>query len=292
MNLAIGFGLVAVSVLGGFAAMGGNLAVLWQPYELVIILGAALGAFVIANPVSVLLDTLRCLLAIGRGRPYDKEDYLELFALLYMLFKTGKDDLKSLEHDLDDPLKSKFFSAFPVIAKKRRNVVFLADYLRLVLLGSEKSHELEPLIDTEIDSIEQELNKVPNALGVMADSLPAVGIVAAVLGVINAMGAISEPPAVLGALIGGAMVGTFMGVLLSYGVVGPLAGAIRDRREQEIIYYLAVKTSLIAFLNGYHPRICVEYARKTVSEEVRPQFEEVETTMREASQRTGLDMEI
>ncbi|MFC2970503.1 flagellar motor stator protein MotA [Acidimangrovimonas pyrenivorans] len=290
MNLIIGFVLVAASVLGGFAAMGGSLSVLWQPFELIIIVGAALGAFVIANPVSVLVDTLRSLLAIGRQRPYDKEDYLELFALLYMLFKTGKDDLKSLEKDLDDPLTSKFFSAFPAISGKRRNVVFLADYLRLVLLGSEKSHELEPLIDTEIDSIEQELNKVPNALNVMADSLPAVGIVAAVLGVINAMGAISEPPAVLGALIGGAMVGTFMGVLLSYGVVGPIAGAIRDRREQEVTYFLAVKSSLMAFLNGYHPRICVEYARKTVSEEVRPHFEEVEGAMRDASQRTGMEL--
>ncbi len=290
MNLLLGVMLVAASVLGGFSAMGGSLAVLWQPFELLIIVGAALGAFIIGNPTAVLFDTPRALKAAIRGKAHGKADYLELFALLYMLFRIGKEDLRSLESDLDNPLESAFFQRFQVVGRKRQHTVFLADYLRLVLLGSEKAHELEPLIDTEIDSIEQELNRVPDALMVMADSLPAVGIVAAVLGVINAMGAISQPPAVLGALIGGALVGTFMGVLLSYGLVGPLAAAVRSRREQEITYYLAVKTSLMAFLNGYHPRICVEYARKTISEEVRPRFEEVEAAMRAAARDAGLTM--
>jgi chemotaxis protein MotA len=288
MNLILGLLLVTGSVLGGFAAMGGNLWVLWQPWELVIICGAAIGAYIIANPKSVIADTLRSLKSLVGGKPHNKEEYLELFSLLYMIIRLGKEGLSKIEDDLDQPLKSSFFKNFSYVSRNPKNVRFIADYFRLIMLGSEKSHEMESLIDTEIDTIEHELNRVPNALMIMADSLPAVGIVAAVLGVIKAMGSISEPPAVLGALIGGALVGTFLGVLLSYGFVGPLAASIRARREQELAYYIAIKASIIGFLNGYQPQICVEYARKTISEEIRPEFEEVERKMKETAEKIGL----
>ncbi|MBO9428642.1 flagellar motor stator protein MotA [Sulfitobacter sp. R18_1] len=290
MNLILGLLLVAGSVLGGFAAMGGNLWVLWQPWELVIICGAATGAYIIANSRSVIADTLRSLRALVGGKPHNKEEYLELFSLLYMIIRLGKGGLSKIEGDLDQPLKSSFFKNFSYVSRNPKNVRFIADYFRLIMLGSEKAHEMESLIDTEIDTIEHELNRVPNALMIMADSLPAVGIVAAVLGVIKAMGAISEPPEVLGALIGGALVGTFLGVLLSYGFVGPLASAIRARREQELAYYIAIKASIIGFLNGYQPQICVEYARKTISEEIRPEFEEVERKMKETAEKIGLNV--
>jgi chemotaxis protein MotA len=290
MNLFIGLLIVMGSVLGGFAAMGGNLAVLWQPWELVMIIGAALGAYIIANPKSVIRDTLWSVVGLMRGRVHTQEEYLELFAMLYMLFRQGKDNLHKLEKDFDDPMNSKFFTSFPHVSRNPTNVRFLADYFRLVLLDNQKSHELEALLDTEIESIETDLYKVPNALLTMADSLPAVGIVAAVLGVIKAMGAISEPPEVLGALIGGALVGTFLGVLLSYGFVGPLGNAVRARREQELTYYIAIKTALIAHLNGYKPEIAVEYGRKTINAIDRPVFEDVEESMRETALKVGMEV--
>jgi chemotaxis protein MotA len=290
MNLFIGLLIVMGSVLGGFAAMGGNLAVLWQPWELVMIIGAALGAYIIANPKSVIRDTLWSIIGLMKGRAHSQEEYLELFAMLYMLFRQGKDNLGKLEKDFDDPMNSKFFTSFPHVSRNPTNVRFLADYFRLVLLDNQKSHELESLLDTEIESIEADLYKVPNALLTMADSLPAVGIVAAVLGVIKAMGAISEPPEVLGALIGGALVGTFLGVLLSYGFVGPLGNAVRARREQELTYYIAIKTALIAHLNGYKPEIAVEYGRKTINSLDRPVFEDVEQSMRETALKVGMEV--
>ncbi len=288
MNAIFGLLLVAGSVLGGFAAMGGNLWVLWQPWEMVMIIGASVGAYIIANPNSVIRETFKAIGGLVKGRPHSKEEYLELFSLLYMIIRMGKDNLAKLEKDLDQPETSKFFNSFSYTSKNTRNVRFIADYFRLILLGSEKSHELESLIDTEIETIEQDLNRVPNALMIMADSLPAVGIVAAVLGVIKAMGAIAQPPEILGALIGGALVGTFLGILLSYGLVGPLAAAVRARREQELAYYIAIKASIISFLNGYRPQICIEYARKTIAEEVRPVFEEVESTMQSTADKLGM----
>lgn len=290
MNIVFGLILVIGSVIGGFWAMGGPLYVLWQPYEIVIIVGAAVGAYIIANPNSVLKETISSITALIRGKPYKSKDYLELFSLLYLVFKVGRSNLKKIESDLDKPAESNFFKQFPTLSKHPKNVRFLADYMRLVLLGSDKPHELESLIDEEIETIERALMRVPNALTVMADSLPAIGIVAAVLGVIKAMGAISEPPEVLGMLIGGALVGTFLGVILSYGFVGPLAYAIRMRREQELAYYISIKSSLIAFLNGYAPQICVEYGRKVVAEDVRPEFEEVETTTIQYAQNVGMNI--
>ena len=288
MNILLGFILVIGSVLGGFAAMGGHLSVLWQPYELVIIVGAAIGAYIISNPSKVIKETIKSIFQMVGGKPYSKRDYLDLFSLLYLVFRTGKQNLNKLESDFDNPLESNFFNQFKLVSKKSKNVIFIADYMRLILLGSNNPHELEALLDEEIETIERELHRVPSALMVMADSLPAIGIVAAVLGVIKAMGAISEPPEVLGALIGGALVGTFLGVLLSYGVVGPVGQSVRARKEQELEYFIAIKASLIAYLNGYPPQICVEYGRKTISEEVRPEFEEVEKATMETAGKTGL----
>ncbi len=288
MNLAVGFLLVVGSVLGGFFAMGGNLMVLWQPWEIVIIVGAAMGAFIISNPKAVIKETYYSLLSLTSGKPHSKDEYLELLSLLYILFRQGKADIQKLEGDLDRPENSDFFKSFDFVGRNPKNARFIADYFRLVLLGSQKSHEMESLLDEEIDTMEQEGARVPNALSAMADSLPAIGIVAAVLGVIKAMGAISEPPEILAMQIGGALVGTFLGVLLSYGLVGPLAAAVRSRREQEMAYYVAIKASIVAYLNGYPPQICVEYARKVISSDIRPEFEEVEDVTKVAQSRVGL----
>lgn len=276
MHYAFGILVVLGSVIGGYYAMGGDFTILWQPFEFLIVCGAALGAFIVANPRSVLKDTAKAVFSLMRGRPHKKEDYLELLTLLYVVFRTGRRDLQTLENDLDNPQKSKFFRRFPRMSSNQRNLRFICDYMRLILLGSEKAHELEALMDEDIETIKFELNKTPKALEKMAETLPALGIVAAVLGIIKAMGAIDQPPEVLGHLIGGALAGTFIGIFMSYGFVAPLAQAIKTRREQELNYYVAAKASVIAYLNDYAPQICVEYGRKLIATDMRPDFSEVE----------------
>src|SRR5690625_2109591 len=276
MHYAVGILIVLGSVVGGYWAMGGDFTILWQPFEFVIVCGAALGAFIVANPRSVLKDTGRAMLSLVRGRSHKKEDYLELLTLLYVVFRTGRRNLQSLESDLDRPVSSAFFKRFPRMSSNTRNLRFICDYMRQILLGSEKAHELEALMDEDIETIRLELNKTPKALERMAETLPALGIVAAVLGIIKAMGAMDESPEVLGQLIGGALAGTFIGIFMSYGFVSPLAHAIKTRREQELNYYVAAKAAVIAYLNEYAPQICVEYGRKLIATEVRPDFVEVE----------------
>lgn len=285
MNLIIGLPLVTLSVLGGFYALGGNLWVLWQPAEFLIIVGTAIGAFIIGNPRAVIVDSLRAVGGLVGRTHLRKQDHLELFTLLFLLFDKNSEQMRALEKDLDAPMTSEFFRQFSFVKSDPRLVRFVADYLRLVTLGEQKPHELEPLLDSEIDAIEHEMQRVPRAINAMAESLPAIGIIAAVLGVIKAMGAIAEPPEVLGTLIGGAMVGTFLGVLLSYGLVGPVANAIRARREQDLEFFLAIKSAFMAFMNNYPAPICVEYGRKTLSEEQRPTFEEIEDATTGANKR-------
>ncbi|WP_245986773.1 motility-associated protein [Azospirillum thermophilum] len=218
------FGIVAVflSVLGGFAAMGGRMGVLWQPVEIVIIIGAGVGGYVIANTPSVLRDTVRTVGFVARGHRSNKNDYLDVISLLYALLRVAKSKgVSQIEQDIDKPGDSPIFTQYPAVFRHERSLTFLCDYLRLIALGQDNPHDLEALMSEEIETISREMNQVPKALQNLADALPALGIVAAVLGVINAMSAISEPPEVLGRMIGGALTGTFLGVLLSYGLVGP-----------------------------------------------------------------------
>src|SRR5690625_2385667 len=278
MHYLFGICVVLGSVIGGYYAMGGDFTILWQPWEFLIVCGAALGAYVVANPRTVLGDTMSAILSLMRGRPHKKEDYLELLTLLYVVFRTGRRSLQSLESDLDNPGESAFFQRFPRMSSNTRNLRFICDYMRLILLGSERAHELEALMDEDIETIRFELNRTPKALDRMAETLPALGIVAAVLGIIKAMGAIDQPPEILGHMIGGALTGTFVGIFMSYGFVAPLSQAIRTRREQELNYYVAAKASVIAYLNDYPPQICVEYGRKLIATDLQPNFSEVEET--------------
>ncbi len=284
MNLIIGALIVALSVLGGYAALGGSVAVLWQPFEFVIIFGAAIGAYIIANPVSVLRDTAAAVGQVFRGPKYTRSDYLQLLSLLYTLFKLAKTKgLMHLERDIEHPEESDLFRKYPAVLKHKRSVEFLTDYLRLISLGSEKAHELESLMDEEIETISKELQHATKGLQVMGEGLPALGIIAAVLGVIKAMGAVNQPPETLGKYIAAALTGTFLGVILAYGLVTPLANLVKSRREAELNYYMATKAALLAFLNGYAPQICVEYARKVLYSEVQPSFYEVEAATSLAS---------
>lgn len=277
MFVIIGIVVVLGAVVGGYAASGGHLGVLWQPFELIIIFGAAIGSLCIGNPKAVLFGIGKGVASTFKGSPYTKDSYLELLSLLYTTFKLArtKGNL-ALEQHVEHPEESSIFQQFPGFHGNHHAVTFFCDYLRLITLGTENAHEVEALMDVELETHHHEQGQLSGALQNMADAMPALGIVAAVLGVIHTMGSITEPPEVLGHLIGGALVGTFMGVLFAYGFIGPLANAIKNVNEAEAKYYQCLKAGLIAHVQGYAPAISVEFARKALLTEVRPSFQEVE----------------
>jgi chemotaxis protein MotA len=268
---------VLVATLGGYTLGNGHLTVLWQPSEFVIIGGTAFSAFVVANSRDVLKACYEDLKAIYRKDKYGKQEYLELLSMLYVVFKTARTKgWLALERHIENPQESEIFKKFPVFYSDPGTTTFLCDYLRLISLGAEKPYEIESLMDQEIDTQREERSYTSNAVQLMADGLPALGIVAAVLGVIHTMGAITEPPEVLGRLIGGALVGTFLGVFLSYGFVSPIASAIRGRNDAELKYYICIKTCILAFLQGAAPQVAIEFGRKTLMHDAQPTFLEVE----------------
>lgn len=277
MFLVIGTVIVFACVLGGYVAMGGKLYVLWQPFEAVIIVGAAIGAFIIGNPKAVIGRTLKGFGHAFKGPKYDKDDYLELLSLLYQIFKTAKSKgMLALEAHIENPEDSDLFNDFPTFSSDHHVVSFTCDYLRMISLGTENPHEIEALMDEELETHHHELGQAAGAVQSMADALPALGIVAAVLGVIKTMGSITEPPEVLGKLIGGALVGTFLGVFVAYGFVGPIASTLKATYDAEGKYYQCIKAGMLAYLAGHAPAICIEFARKSLLSDVRPTFYEVE----------------
>jgi chemotaxis protein MotA len=280
MFFLIGLVIVIGSVIGGYLASGGHLDVLFQPFEFLIIFGSALGAFVIANPKKVLGGAAKSLGKLLRGSRYNKAAYLELLSMLYAMFKLArtKGDL-ALESHVERPEESPILQSFPTFARDRHAVEFLCDYLRLLTLGTTNAHEMEDVMDGELEAHHGEKHAVSGALHTVADALPALGIVAAVLGVIHTMGSITEPPEVLGHLIGGALVGTFSGVLASYGVAAPIARSLETTFEAESRYAACIKTGILAHMRGYAPQISVEFARKTLTSDVRPSFAEVEEAL-------------
>ena len=278
MLLIIGTVTVLVCVLGGYAAGHGQLGVLVsEPFEFVIILGAAIGAYVISNPMPVLKQTSHGFKMAFRGPKYSKDSYLELLSLLYTIFRLARTKgLLQLEQHVEHPEESALFKQFPSVSSDEHTMTFLCDYLRLITLGTDNALELEQLMDTELETHETESARLHHAIQAIADGLPALGIVAAVLGVIKTMGSITEPPEVLGHMIGGALVGTFFGVWMSYGFVAPLGAAIKATHEAEGRYLHCMKAGLLAHVQGHAPSISIEFARKALMSDVRPTFYEVE----------------
>jgi chemotaxis protein MotA len=279
MNLIIGLITVVVCTLGAYAVEGGSLAVLAHaaPAEVVIMGGTALGGFIIANPNVVIRRTGRAFGMLLKKQKYNKASYIELLCMMYQLFKLAKTKgLLALEQHIENPEESSLFTQFPGFLHDHHAVSFLCDYLRLVTLGSDKPYELEALMDEELEVHHNEQAAIVTAVTNIADGMPAIGIVAAVLGVIKTMGSISEPPEVLGGMIGGALVGTFMGVWTSYGMIAPMANSMGAIFAAESKYLSCIKTGLLAHLQGFAPSISIEYARKTLLSEVRPTFIELE----------------
>ncbi len=277
MRLIIGIVTVFATVLGGYMAMGGHLEVLWQPFEAVIILGAAAGAFIIGNTGPIIKQTAGVFGTLMRGPRYNKAAYVELLGLQFTIFKLVQSKgVLALEQHIENPHESALFQRFPTFAKNHHAVEFLCDYLRMVTLGTRVPHEMEALMDEELETHHQENERVINAVQSLADGTPALGIVAAVLGVIKTMGSISEPPEVLGHMIGGALVGTFLGVFVAYGFFGPFAQGLRNIYEAEAKYFLSMKVGMLAHISGYAPSIAIEFARKSLMSDVRPTFAEVD----------------
>ncbi len=279
MNLIIGFFTVVLCTLVTYAVEGGNIKVLMEaaPAEIVIMGGTALGAFIISNPLIVIRRTGRAFGMILKKQKFSKDSYIELLCLLYQVFKLAKTKgLLALEQHIENPEQSSLFQQFPGFLREHHAVSFMCDYLRLVTLGSDKPYELEALMDEELEVHHNESHGVVKAVTNIADGMPAIGIVAAVLGIIKTMGSISEPPEVLGSMIGGALVGTFMGVWTAYGMFGPFANSMETFFDAEAKYLQCIKTGLLAHLQGFAPSISVEYARKTLLSEMRPSFIELE----------------
>ncbi len=277
MRLIIGIITVFACVFGGYSAMGGHVEVLWQPFEFVIILGAAIGAFIIANGAPVLKAVPSMFGTMFKGPKYNKQAYVELLGLQYSMYKLiQQKGILGIEPHIEDPHNSSLFNAFPTFAKNHHAVEFVCDYMRMVTMGSNNVHEMEALMDEELETHHQEQERLVSAMQALADGTPALGIVAAVLGVIKTMGAITEPPEVLGHLIGGALVGTFFGVFVAYGFFGPMAQSMKNIYESESKYYLSLKVGLLAHIGGQPPVMAIEFARKALMSEVRPTFNEVE----------------
>lgn len=277
MGLLLGIFVAVGSLVGGYMALGGHLGVLWQPFEFVIIFGIALGTFIIANPMSTIKDTASGIVQAITNAVPKQADFLAILGLLFALMR----DLRSrprneVEAHVDQPEESPLFQHFPGILKDKELTGFICDYVRLIIIGNARSHEIEGLMEQEINTIKKHKVKPCSALTQVAEALPALGICAAVLGIVHAMAALNESPAVLGELIGAALMGTFSGIFMSYGILGPIAGKVKLTREKQMQPYIIAKQTLIAFMNGALPQIALEHGRKTISSGERPTIDEVE----------------
>ncbi len=276
--------MVIGCTFGGYILLGGHLDVILKalPFEGMIIVGSGIGAFVISNTGHVMKDTMKKMNCLIKPEAHKKTDYVELLCLLFTVYKLARTKgWLALESHIENPDESDLFQQFKGFSSNHHALVFLCDYLRIISLGNENPHEIEALMDEEIETISHEKMHPSHAIQTLADGLPALGIVAAVLGIIKTMGAISQPPEVLGKMIGSALVGTFLGVWVAYGFVAPIASALGSRGESEVLYYRCMKVSIIAFLNGAAPQVAVEFARKFLPHHVQPTFLELEEKLNE-----------
>lgn len=277
MLVIIGYIIVSASVLGGFALAGGHMASLLQPVELLMIGGAAVGAFVVGNNGKAIKATLQALPKTLTGSKYTKVVYMDLMALLYdILAKVRKEGLMTIENDIENPKQSPLFSKYPRILNDHHVMEFIVDYLRLMVGGNLNTFEIENLMDNEIETHHHEGEIPVHAVARLGDGMPAFGIVAAVMGVVHTMGSVGKPPAELGIMIAHALVGTFLGILLAYGFVGPLSTLLEQKLSESTKIFQCIKVTLLASLNGYSPAIAVEFGRKVLYSTERPSFAELE----------------
>lgn len=283
MFALIGAVIVLVSVIGGYALEHGNFSVLFQPVEILIIFGAAGGGFIIASPPKVMKLVLGGIGKVLSAKAYSKEDYLEVLSLLSEIFaKIRREGLVSIEEDVEKPESSKILSKYPSFLKNHHAVALVTDTLRTVMTTSIAPHELDSLLEAELEAHHEEALIPSKTINNIADSLPGLGIVAAVLGVVITMGKISEPPEVLGNHIGAALVGTFLGVLMCYGFVGPLARNLEAMASEDKEFFSVIKVALVSFVSDAAPQIAIEFGRRVIPGNVKPTFNEVEEVLKRA----------
>ena len=280
MFVLVGWGIAMVCIFGVYIVHGGNIGVILKalPFEMITIFGAAAGAFLANNQMKVVKSSLKGLGTCFKGSKYSKARYMELMALMYdILQKARKEGLMAIEQDVEDPHNSALFKKYPVVGHDHHVVEFITVYLRMMVSGYLNSHEIESLMDSEIETHHNEEYAAVAAINRLAGGLPAFGIVAAVLGVVNTMGSVGQPPAVLGGMIASALVGTFLGILLAYGFVEPLGGLLEQKVEDGSKELQCIKTTLLASMQGYAPQVAVEFGRKVLFSTDRPTFIELES---------------
>lgn len=283
MLVIIGYLVVVLSVFGGFALAGGHLAALFQPLELLMIGGAAVGAFFVGNNGKAIKATLKALPSVFKGSKYTKSLYMELMTLLFeILTKVRKEGLMSIEGDIEAPEESAIFAKYPTVLADHHTIEFMTDYLRLMVSGNMDAFQIENLMDNEIETHHAEGEVPVHCVAKVGDGLPAFGIVAAVMGVVHTMESVGLPPAELGMLIAHALVGTFLGILLSYGFVTPLSSLLEQKLHESSKIFQCVKVTLLASLNGYAPALAVEFGRKVLFSTERPSFSEMEEHIRQS----------
>jgi len=276
MFFILGISLVTMCVFGAFAAHGGHLAVLYQPAEYVIIAGAAGFSLLISSPLSQIKEILRQVIGASKDGGRSKAEYIELLLCLYELIKTGKGNILGLEAHVENPDSSELFNRYPSVLKNHHAVHFIADTLKVQISSPVSPFDLEELMDTDLTSAHKEEGKAASAVVRIADSMPGLGIVAAVLGVVNTMGHLAEGKEAVGHNVASALVGTFLGVLLSYGYLNPLGAKMGENLDAEGKYMEVAKAGLLAFAKEASPKVCVEFARRSVPPHVRPSFEEID----------------
>lgn len=273
----IGIVLVLGAVAGGYAMSHGKFPVLWQPAELVVIFGAAIGSMLVANPISNITALVKGILGVLKGSPYSKNTYLDTLKALADVFSYGrKNGLQKLETDIENPKQSQLFSQHKVFMANHHALDFVCDTIRTSIAGGIGHFEIEQSMEADIEIMKHELDQPVGALKEMADSLPGMGIVAAVLGVVITMGSLGGPPEEIGEHVAAALVGTFLGILFCYGIFGPLASNIQKINDGEIEYMNVLRAGVGAFIKGAAPILAVEMARRSIPPHVRPSFKDME----------------
>lgn len=286
MLVIIGYVIVFASVFGGFALAGGHLAALFQPVELLMIGGAATGAFFVGNNAKAIKATFKALPGLLKGSKYTRALYMELMTLLFdILTKVRKEGLMSIEGDIEAPEESPLFSKYPNVLADHHLIEFMCDYLRLMVTGNMDAFQIQNLMDNEIETHHAEGEVPVHCIAKLGDAMPAFGIVAAVMGVVHTMASVGLPPAELGILIANALVGTFLGILLAYGFVGPLASLLEQKLHESAKSFECVKVTLLASLNGYAPSLAIEFGRKVLFSTERPSFTELEDHIKQSKSR-------
>lgn len=280
MLLLVGYVIILAASVGTYSVHG-SLGALWVPMEYLALVGLSIGGFVAGNGSKAIKATLAALPSVLKGSPLNKAHYMELLAMLFeVLAKVRKEGLMAIEGDIESPEASPIFSKYPTISGDHHAMEFITDYLRMMVGGNLNAFEIENLMDIEIETHHQEAHLPAHIMSKMADATPAFGIVVAVMGVVNVMGSVGEPPAVLGKMIGGALVGTFLGILISYGFVAPIASQLEQKAEEGGKVYQCIKAVLLASMNGYAPQVAVEFGRKVLYSNDRPTFSELEQDLK------------